>query len=255
MRPNFQVQEQHTNLHGFWDPPNIRTAYIRSPPALYRWAGGRVLPVAGSDQVQLHASDVFRAATMFTQRPGTGHLLAVNFDAERKTVRESGGWRPLSFDHKRIDATNRVVSLISPAADEAQLPAPCSNGLTQLLPSCYHWQAQPDQHGHSVPCPDTSAGLAGKLPILIAIAAFSAPEAQVRQALMTCIQPRGWQRHQYANGRSMSIRAMSGLALTTSVDDEHRGLVVTIYYDRSNQRSTKANLEKLENGGFGCFYR
>jgi hypothetical protein len=41
------------------------------------------------------------------------------------------------------------------------------------------------------------AGLIGELPLLFALAAFSAPAEMITQVLTTCIQPGAWREHPY----------------------------------------------------------
>ena len=84
-----------------------------------------------------------------------------------------------------------------------------------------------------------NAGLIGKLPLLIAIAAFSAPRAHLIDVLTNCIRPSEWRPHAFPSGRN----------------EEYRGMVVSICYDLSNpEGSTKGSLEALENGDLGPFY-
>ena len=80
--------------------------------------------------------------------------------------------------------------------------------MPQLLPSCYDPLARHDAHGHLVQSPNVNAGLIGKIPILIALAAFSAPKDQLRQALTAAIRPNLWNGHTYATGRGNVSRSV-----------------------------------------------
>ena len=206
--PNFNVQAggqpRNHNSQGLWDPPKIRTAYRAHPGVLYRWSGGSVSAISANEQMQHQDLEVFGAATVFTHWPDSDHLLAVNFDARRRTVATNGGWRPLSFEHQGTGSPNRIRAFVNPYATKRQLPAPCPNLVPDILPRGYGWQPPANQNGHSPTStsPSAFAGLVGKLPILIAIAAFSCPRAHVPQVLTTSIRPHSWQQHHHGNGRS-----------------------------------------------------
>ncbi len=141
------------------------------------------------------------AATVFTQRPYTPHLLAVNFDAETRDVAgEPAGWMELSFNHTKRDR-NSTYSSLDLFGVEAKLASYGSpNWVEQLLPNIYDYQAV-DNQGHPIPPGTQSAGLIGSLPLLIALAAFSAPQDLLVEALRS-IQPGEWHPHGYPSGRS-----------------------------------------------------
>lgn len=70
--------------------------------------------------------------------------------------------------------------------------------MPQLLPSVYDCQTEN---------PRAQAGLIGSLPLLIALAAFSAPPAALGTVLTSCLRPRSWRTHQYQYpaGRERSL--------------------------------------------------
>ena len=123
---------------------------------------------------------------MFTQRPDTDHLLAVGYDAQQKLVAGHRRWRILSFDHVPKDAKSTYSSVTLSGA-EPRLAAPGSpDWLPQLLPVIYDYQ-NIDKTGNPVPSKTSSAGLIGSLPLLLALAAFSAPPESLGAAL-SCVQ-------------------------------------------------------------------
>ena len=202
VEPNFQAQSRRTSAQNFWEPPNIRQAYRRFSRPLYRWKGGYVSSIPASEQAQLQTAKIFRAATVFTQSPGTDHLLAVNIDAQRRSVGSDRSWRTLSFDYRRIGSSNQYRFYVCPEAPRARLSTPGpANWMPQLLPTCYNPPVQPNPQGQVVAATHVNAGLIGKLPILIALAAFSAPCNQQQQVLMSSIRPNAWHPHSYAPGR------------------------------------------------------
>lgn len=149
----------------------------------------------------------YQVSTVFTQYPDTPHLLPVGFDAEKKDVRElPGGWKPLSFRHCSASVSNRngTYSSVETFGDKQQLAAPGSTDwIPQLLSDIYDYRPRLDAHGEPIPPRTESAGLIGSLSILLAMAAFSAPEARLVQVMTGNIQPGRWIRHNYAAGREL----------------------------------------------------
>lgn len=146
--------------------------------------------VAANDPVNRSLHQIHSAATIFTQNPDTPHLLVVPFDAQMTHAYENpGGWRPLVFHHFRINNTQRTYSAVSANGDRQHIAAPGSpHWMPQLLPRVYDYQTG---------SPRIQAGLIGSLPLLIALAAFSAPPAALVGVLTNCLRPRVWRPHQY----------------------------------------------------------
>lgn len=146
--------------------------------------------VATNDSVGRSLRQTHSAATVFTQNPDTPHLLVVPFDAQlTHAYQNNGGWRPLCFRHVQINNTEHTYSAVSAIGDRQHIAAPGSHHwMPQLLPKVYDYQAG---------SPRIQAGLIGSIPLLIALAAFSAPPAALMGVLTTCIRPRQWQPHQY----------------------------------------------------------
>ena len=133
---------------------------------------------------------VFDTATVFTQNPDTPHLLVVPFDARTRHVcHYPGAWRPLTFRHVRIPNTQDTYSAVLANGDRQHIAARGSpQWMPQLLPRVYDDQSQSTRR---------QAGLIGSIPLLIALAAFSAPVAFLPSLLALCVRPRHWQPHQY----------------------------------------------------------
>ena len=139
--------------------------------------------------------------TVFTQRPDTDHLLAVNFDAETRNVcEEPGGWRVLTFDHYP-NGQNGTYSYVHLVGAEQHLAAPGSHDwMPQLMPAIYDYQTV-NVNGVPVTPRTQSAGLIGSLPLLLALAAFSAPPNSLAAAFSR-VQPGMWLPHNLHPGRS-----------------------------------------------------
>ena len=146
--------------------------------------------IAAHEEVNHPLGQIHSAATVFTQNPDTPHLLVVPFDARRRDViGYPGAWKPLTFRHVRIDSTQRTYSYVSANGDRQHIAAPGSpHWMPQLLPTVYDIQSQSTR---------TQAGLIGSIPLLIALAAFSAPVSFLQSVLTLCVRPGQWQPHQY----------------------------------------------------------
>lgn len=125
---------------------------------------------------------------MFTQEPDTPHLLAVPFNARTRSVQSTfeRGWQAITFNHNRIGNSNAYFSYVSNRGAEQRIAAPGSHWMPQLLPDWYNCNAR-----HAT---RTQDGLIGELPLLFALAAFSAPPAS-HGLLLGSISPGAWSNH------------------------------------------------------------
>ena len=202
LAPNYQAQPPRYGPFNFWSPPTIRTGYTRTSRSFFRWRGGIMTHASAHD----HLGQLFSAATVFTQNPDTTHLLVVPFDAQVRNAHENnggnnggsdGGWRPLVFRHVRIDNTPYTYSAVSAVGDRQHIAARgSSHWMPQLLPRVYDFQ-----NGS----PRLQAGLIGDIPLLIALAAFSAPPNALGAVLTNHVRPGVWCPHpyQYPAGREL----------------------------------------------------
>ena len=194
--PNYPQPVRYES-YSFWAPPNVKTGYTRKPGYVFRWMNGNMTHIRPDDPIGRSLHHVHSAATVFTQTPDTPHLLVVPFDAQRTNVVEyPGGWRPLFFHHMRIDKTRRY-SAVSANGDCQHIAAPgLTRWMPQLLPPVYDYQSGSGSAR-------IQAGLIGSLPLLIALAAFSAPPNVLVGVITNCIQPMAWRPHQfqYPSGR------------------------------------------------------
>ena len=193
------IRHERYAVHHFWLPPNIRTGYTQGTSVLLRWVGGTMTHIAANDAVRSSLHQIYSSATVFTQNPDTPHLLFVPFDAPRiHAYQIPEGWRPLAFNHVRIDDTQRTYSAVSTVDDRQHIAAPgSSHWIPQLLPRIYDDQIR---------SPRIQASLIGNIPLLITLAAFSAPPVALVAVLTNCLQPNCWRPHQfqYPAGRELS---------------------------------------------------
>ena len=198
LEPDYQEQPAQHGTHGFWSPPTIRTGYIKKSSTLFHWRGGNVTPIETHDVNHHPLGQLYSAATVFTQNPDTPHLLVVPFNAQTRHVCQyPGGWKPLTFRHVRIENTQNIYSALSANGDRQHIATlGSSKWMPQLLPKVYDDQSRSTKK---------QAGLIGSIPLLIAIAAFSAPISFLSSVLSSCVQPGRWQQHQhqYPAGRKL----------------------------------------------------
>ena len=105
--------------------------------------------------------------------------------------------------------SDRLYSLVDLQGDEQQLAAPVpQEWINKLIPCIYKYDER------SPPTPEF-AGLIGDLPLLLALAAFSAPPEQLNSVLTQNIQPGVWLPHTHRHGCKISdslidLKANSG---------------------------------------------
>lgn len=137
-------------------------------------------------------------ASVFPQDLGS-QLLVVNVDAAQKDVSESrnGHWRALTFRHEQGPGSRRSrYSYLDFAAEHSRTAAPIENHcVTQLLPQVHNSTDRRFEH----------AGLIGKLPLLIAIAALSGPKELRDDIMKSCVLPKKWGKHPHTCGRGMCV--------------------------------------------------
>lgn len=241
IRPNYTIQPQRSteNKHGFFLPPDRRTAFNKEDAVCFRWHRGKMSTMHNGSINIASLGTAHSAVTIFSQKDDTDHLLAVDFNALfQDVIPYDPGWRVLRFDHIPKPHTSAIYSSINLFGEEKHLAAGGSpTWMGQLLPREYNYQ-RTTPGGRPIPSPTGSAGLIGSLPILIGLAAFSAPEDSLTAVLTSSIKPQAWRRHNLPTGRT-----------------PERGMVVTIYYDPMNPEfSNKDILDRLQNGEWGPFY-
>lgn len=184
--PDYALQvSQHTRRF-LWVPPTIRNAFSSGDLNLFRWSGGIIRQIRQASPLGAH----FDSATVFSHHHYTGHLLAVELDAQEIDVASTDqGWRELSFNHEPEGNSGRTYSYVDVLGLEEKIAAPSRHLIRQLLPPIYNCQ-------HADPSV-TNAGLIGSLPILLAMAAFTAAPDQLATVFTHYVQPGVWLNHQH----------------------------------------------------------
>lgn len=170
-----------------WLPPVECNNLNTNQPTCFKWQAGRVRTSSPTADPKTHS-----VATVFTQTRGSENLCAVTIDARSQDVADqNGGWRNLSFNHLPAP-DNRVYSSLNLMGQEGHLAAPGSpNWVPQLIPHACDYRPQ---HNPGV-APKPSAGLIGDIPLLLALAAFSASEGLLIPTMTQNIRPGLWVPH------------------------------------------------------------
>ena len=213
IKPDYRKQPPQSQNHpcGFFFPPNQSDALTTGSKYLFRYRDPVFREVAPSDPVRGQLTEPYGAATVFSQATDTAHLLAVPFDARTRDIRGTDyNWRCLGFEH--IPVQNRgtgTYASLDFVGEKKCLPAVVS-AWKKLIPPPYRYQ-QTDDNGNPIPSETTCAGLIGSLPLLVALAAFSAQPSELPNALTTSRSTTGhWVPHSYNTGR----QSLPPLALT-----------------------------------------
>lgn len=188
--PDYTIQKVQRTPRFHWMPPTKRNAFKPGELYLFHWVGGRV----HERDASLRGAH-FDSATVFTHMVDSGHLLAVELDAQEIDVESTDqGWRELSFHHEQEGNSGRTYSNVVALGPEDKIAAPSRHLKTQLLPQIYDCQ----QADTSV----TNAGLIGSLPILLAMAAFTAAPEHLATVFTKYVEPGVWRNHPpLGNGR------------------------------------------------------
>ena len=199
------MQEPQRDSFGFFRPPSRHNAYKRHDPGLFRWCDGALTGITSNDPGWRHDLACHSQATIFSQKERTDHLLAVDLDATTVDLPYGNHrWGTLAFEH--IPVSNHTAkptySKITVAGLEDEIAAPGSSDIVnQILPTCYDYTKQLDQQQQEIQPDKVSAGLIGNLPILISLAAFSAPPNRLGQVLERHVRLHQWIPHNLPPGR------------------------------------------------------
>jgi hypothetical protein len=200
-------------VHGRWHPPDVaRGFFAQDPGQVYRWQNGVVTAAPAylwsAQQVgppyangTIYANSTtgivwppcHRAATVFYCNnfdmffTARGDASARDISAPQTEPEDT--WQPLSFLHENN------ISYVDHAGDQEYVAVRQASWIEQLLPNTYRRQTRDGP---------ANGGLAGLLPIIIALIAFSCRNREdLRRVLINDRSWRGhrWIPHQRETGR------------------------------------------------------
>jgi len=238
-----------TNSYGYWSPPLYRNGFRQeSRGKLYRWEDGIISPANdcrwsnnafrtsnNARLTQYRCSTLFfNGLVQFVTVPGN----ASQFDIATEDPHQ---WLPLTFHH------DSGLSRVSEAGPEVYLEG---NGLDWInnlgLATYTHLYRHTVPHGE----------LSGNLAIIVGLIAFSCVATEFENVLLSDQAWRGcrWAPHGRRDGRE-SLTYTCCYRTNNPSGDDHRGVVVNIYYDpRNSQGSTRDLLYALEWRGPALLY-
>ena len=183
-------------------PPSIKGAFSGGPDEFFRWKGGRVTECVNSpyatgldlSSVQYRTATIFLTVPSFHEAPLRVLFIAAACNAQTSAVTESSlpGWRQLCFRETLIEDDSSKACFSHIFLGDGMYTEKLgyikqANWKSQLLPEFYEigdW---------------SSRGLTGQLPLLLALAAFSAPEARLVSVMTESLRLGEWRPHQYEN--------------------------------------------------------
>ncbi|MCJ1437589.1 hypothetical protein MMC27_006976 [Xylographa pallens] len=199
LSPDWTALEPQYDGNGWWIPPFHWNAYHDANGNLYCWRDGHITYAP-----QANRGAEYSSATVFTHHPNTQHFLAVPFDARTRNVVEHNNWRRLGFHHVELQEDGPQYSELDfdPPSPEHHLVAPGSSSnswVNELFTPQYRHNVNSDPNP-----PPESAGLIGKLTLILALVAFVRPLAELNTSLTAHIGPRRWLPYNLeSNGRGL----------------------------------------------------
>ncbi|RFU31516.1 hypothetical protein B7463_g4822, partial [Scytalidium lignicola] len=231
--------QQNLDDYGRWRPPQVVQGFHPQIPGhVYRWRNGDISLANSYQWVTYSAGDppyanggifraqgqqpeYYRAVTMFYCNQ-FDHFFATPGDAtvrDRESSTEND-WHPIVFDN-----TQQNISYVDLGGGDDHLSVRRANWIDEVVPKAYRCVEDNAPEG---------GGLAGRLPLLVALVAFSCRGANaLRQVL---IEDRAWRQYRWHRHRRPTGR------------QHKRGMVVTVFLDPDNEASTRQTLYELEYG-------
>jgi hypothetical protein len=173
---------QNDNV-SFWMPPVRTSQFRRTAGNIYRWRLGESSLITGKETLGM---EVYSTVSMFYQARQDNFLVA-RVDCTRDA--QLNGWSQTRFKNKlnnisEVGFFGAKLGLSASAKGSTWMP--------QLLPQVYDHRAR-DTGKHRLDTQD--GGLCGDLPILFAMAAYSAKVEDAEAVIAECFKLGGWVPH------------------------------------------------------------
>jgi hypothetical protein len=187
------AERKGNDIARLWFPPVYANQFSRRAGNLYRWLGDGDAELVEDDE-RPEKLERFQVASVFFQAR-QDNFLAVLKDCTKKDIgNEPHGWCQISFHHQP-----GLMSMVDIGGDRFMLAAP-ANGcswMPQVLPEVYNYDTRNPRLGKP---PGPPGGLCGRLSLLIAMAAFSAPVTHAETVVSQYFRGNTWTRHPFEIG-------------------------------------------------------
>lgn len=175
-----------------WFPPIRKQQFNRRPGHLYRWPGEEESEKIEGDKRRENLKK-FQVASVFFQAKQDNFLAVFKDCTKHDIADEDYGWSQIWFHHRSgfmsdVDIGGEKPLLAAPADESSWMP--------QVVPEVYNY----DTKSPSAQFRGQPGGLCGRLSLLIAMAAFSAPVQCAEDVVAKCFGYKTWEPHSYTTG-------------------------------------------------------
>lgn len=255
--PDYDVQPEDRAGDLNWRPPSIRQAIkTNNTTHWYRWTASGIFyigPIAGGIDHDVCSLFYNSESSQFLGVPFDCRIASVEDNIKKK---DGVGWRRLMFRHRTITFKNTCHPLsIVRLVDKSHVLASRTNPywMPQLLPSSF----KNNDYGPLINGVELDTCLTGNLTLMIALAAFSAPEYYMIDAIRSCFKPPYWGLHQFGEDSECFhpfrrfLDDQDNLTNFLFKGEHGRGMVVYIRTDPGAPAITGKVLEDFEAGVYG----
>jgi hypothetical protein len=180
-----------------WFPPIRKQQFKRRPGHLYRWPGEEESEKLEGDERPENLKK-FQVASVFFQAKQDNFLAVFKDCAKYDIADEDYGWSQIGF-HRQNHPNFGILSEVDIGTESPILVAPAdgSSWMPQVVPEVYNYDTKSPSatkfKGHP-------GGLCGKLSLLIAMAAFSAPVNAAEDVVSKYFGYKTWEKHLFETG-------------------------------------------------------
>ena len=175
-----------------WFPPIRKYQFKRRPGHIYRWPGEEESEKLEGDKRPENLKK-FHVASVFFQAKQDNFLAVFKDCARHDIANEDFGWSQIGFHHhsglSEVDIGGERHLLAAPAKGSSWMP--------QVIPEVYNYDTKSPS---ATPFTGQHGGLCGKLSLLIAMAAFSAPVHEAEDIVSKCFGYKTWEKHSFETG-------------------------------------------------------
>lgn len=191
-RPRYLMiaSEKGNDIARYWFPPIRAKQFKCQYGNMYRWRAGKE-----SEKLEDYErpEKKFHVASVFFQSQQDNFLAVFKDCTEHDIAAEDQGWSQIGFHHNegsvsQVDIGTEYQSLAAPADETSWMP--------QVIPQVYNYKGE----NLATKFGGQPRGLCGKLSLLIAMAAFSAPVDRAEATVRQCFGYKTWRRHQFDTG-------------------------------------------------------